>query len=94
MREFAAVQETHFTCEADCRVLENDFVVYSAFGRRSSAGVSLLVGRSLDVIVNVVFAGDGGRLLVAYVAVETFEFRIASSFGGCGHSWMPRNSQF
>ena len=32
----AVVQETHFTCEADCRVLENDFVVYSAFGSRLS----------------------------------------------------------
>ena len=57
--EVAAVQETHFTCEADCRVLEDDFVVYSAFSSRLSAGVSLLVGRSLDAIVNLVFAGDG-----------------------------------
>ena len=76
----AAVQETHFTCGADCRVLENDFVVYSAFGSRLSAGVSLLVGRSLDAIVNVVFADDGGRLLVADVAVKTFEFRIAAVY--------------
>ena len=68
----AAVQETHFTCETDCRVLENDFVVYSAFSSRLSAGASLLVGCSLDAIVNVVFAGDG-----ADVAVKTFEFRIA-----------------
>ena len=60
----AAVQETHFICKADCRVLENDFVVYSAFGSRLSAGVSLLVGRSLDAIVDVVFAGDGGRLML------------------------------
>ena len=73
----AAVQETHFTGETDCRVLENDFVVYSAFGRRFSARVSLLVGRSLDTIINVVFAGDGRRLQVADVAVKTFEFRIA-----------------
>ena len=36
-----------------------------------------LVGRSLDAIVNVVFAGDGGQLLVADVAVKTFEFRRA-----------------
>ena len=73
----AAVQETHSTCETDCRVLESDFVVYSAFGSRLSTGVSLLVGRSLDAIVNVVFAGDWGRLLMADVAVKTFEFRIA-----------------
>ena len=56
----------------------NDFVIYSAFGSHLSAGVSLLVGRSLDAIVNVVFAGDGGRLLVADVAVKTFKFRIAA----------------
>ena len=74
----AAVRETHFTCEADCRVLEDDFVIFSAFGSHLSAGVSLLVGCSLDAIVNVVFAGDGGRLLVADVAVKTFEFRIAA----------------
>ena len=76
----AAVQETHFTCEADCRVLENDFVVYLAFGSHLSAGVSLLVGRSLYAIVNVAFAGDGDRLLVADVAVKTFEFRIATVY--------------
>ena len=76
--DVAAVQETHFICEADCRVLGNDFVVYSAFGSLFGVGVSLLVGRSLDAIVNVVFAGDGGRLLVADVAVKTFEFRIAA----------------
>ena len=76
--EVAAVQETHFVCEADCQVLKDDFVVYSAFGSRFGAGVSLLVGRSLDAIVNVVFAGDGGQLLVADVAVKTFEFRIAA----------------
>ena len=46
-RNTAAVQETHFVCEADCRVLEGDFVVFSAFGSRCSARVSLLVGRSL-----------------------------------------------
>ena len=25
--EVAAVQETHFICEADCQVLRNDFVI-------------------------------------------------------------------
>ena len=73
----AAVQETQFICEADCRVRKNDFVVYSAFSSRLSAGVFLLVGCSLDAIVNAVFAGDGGQLLVTDVAVKTFEFRIA-----------------
>ena len=70
MLNVAAVQEIHFICEADCRVLEDNFVVYSAFSSRLNAGVSLLVRRSLDAIVNLVFAGDGGRLLVADVAQE------------------------
>ena len=74
--DFAAVQETHFTCDADCRVLENDFNVFSAYGSHVSTGVSLLVGRSLDADVNVVFAGDGGRLVVADVAMISFKFRL------------------
>ena len=28
--DVAAVQETHFTCSADCLVLESDFSVFSA----------------------------------------------------------------
>ena len=58
--DVAAVQETHFTCGADCRVLESDFDVFSAYDSRISAEVSLQVGRSLDADVDVVFAGDGG----------------------------------
>ena len=27
----AAVQETHFTCAADCWVLEDDYVIHSAY---------------------------------------------------------------
>ena len=73
--DVAAVQETHFTCDADCRVLVNDFNVFSAYGSRASAGVSLLVGRSLDADVDVVFAGDGGRLVVAD---ETFHGKVSS----------------
>ena len=69
------MQETHFTCGADCRVLENDFNVFSAYGSRTSAGVSLLVGRSFDADVDVVFAGDGGRLVVTDVGVKSFKFR-------------------
>ena len=72
----AAVQETHFICAADCRVLEKNFAVFSAYGSRNSAGVSLLVGRSLDVDVNVFFAGDEGRLIVADVVVKSFKFRL------------------
>ena len=65
--DVAAVQETHFTCGADCRVLE-------------SAGVSLLVGRSLDADVDVVFAGDGGWLVVVDVAVKSFKFRLVAVY--------------
>ena len=58
----------------DCRVLENDFVILSAYGNRSSAGVSLLIGRNLIANVNVVFPGDASRLAVADVAVKSFKF--------------------
>ena len=74
------MQETHFTCDADCRVLKNDFNVFSAYGSHVSAGVSLLVGRSLDADVDVVFAGDGGRLVVADVAVKSFKFRLVAVY--------------
>ena len=78
--DVAAVQETHFPCSADCQVLESDFNVFSAYGSRASAGVSLLVGRSLDAEVDVVFAGDGGRLVVADVAVKSFKFRLVAVY--------------
>ena len=77
--DVAAVQETHFTCGADCGVLESDFNVFSAYGSRTSAGVSLLVGRSLDADV-VVFAGDGNRLIVANVAMKSFKFRLVAVY--------------
>ena len=72
----AAVQKTHFTCSADCHVLEDDFVIFSVFGSSCYAGVSLIVGCSLDAIVNLVFADDGCRLIVADVAVKNFEFWV------------------
>ena len=78
--DVAAVQETHFTCGANCRVLESDFNVFSAHGSRASAGVSLLVERSLDADVDVVFAGDGGRLVVADVAVKSFKFCLIAVY--------------
>ena len=78
--DLAAVQETHFTCDADCRVQENDFNVFSAYGSHVSAGVSLLVGRSLDADVDVVFEGDGGRLVVADVVVKSFKFRLIAVY--------------
>ena len=62
------VQETHFIGAADCRVLEKDFAVFSAYGCRNSAGVFLQVGRRLDADVNVYFAGDEGQLFEADVA--------------------------
>ena len=58
--DVAAVQETQVICTVDFRVLEKHFAVFSAYSSRSSAGVSLLVGRSLDADVDIVFAGDGG----------------------------------
>ena len=78
--DVSAVQETHFTCGADCRVLESDFNVFSACGSRTSAGVSLLVGRSLDADVDVVFACDRCRLVVADVAVKCFKSRLVAVF--------------
>ena len=69
----AAVQETHFICAEDCCVLEDDFVFFSAF---SSTEVSLLIGHSLNAIVNLVFAVDRGRRVVADVAVKRFEFWV------------------
>ena len=73
--DVAAVQETHIICNADCRVLENDFNVFSAYGSR----VSLLFGRSLDADVDI-FAGDGGWLVVADVAVKSFKFRLVAVY--------------
>ena len=78
--DVAAVQETHFTCGADCRVLESNFNVFSAYGSRTSTEVSLLVARRLDANVDVVFAGDGGRLVVADVAVKSFKFRLVAVY--------------
>ena len=78
--DVAAVQKTHFICAEECRVLENEFNVFSADGSRSSSGVSLLVGRSLDADVDVVFAGNGDRLVVADVSVKSFEFRLVAVY--------------
>ena len=76
----ATVQETLFSCGADCRVLESDFNVFSAYGSRTSIGVSLPVGRSLHADVDDVFAGDGGRLVVADVSVKSFKFRLVAVY--------------
>ena len=65
---------------ADCRLLESDFNVFSAYGNRSSAGASLLVGRSLNADINVVFAGDRGRLLVSDDIVKSFKFWLVAVY--------------
>ena len=59
-------------------MLESDLNVFSAYDCRNSAGACLLVGRSLDAEVDVVFAGDGGRLVVAVVAVKSFKFQLVA----------------
>ena len=56
------------------------FCLFSASGGHCSTGVSLQVGRSLNAIVNLVFAGDGGRLVVADVAVKSFELRVVAVY--------------
>ena len=66
----------HKLCAADCRELGDDFNVFSAYGSHSSPGVSLLVGRSLDGDVDFVFAGNGGWMVVADVAVKNLKFRL------------------
>ena len=76
----ATVQETHFTCAKDCRVLEGGFLVFSAFSSCCSTGVSQLVGHSLNVIVNLDFADDGGRLFVADVTIRNFEFQVVAVY--------------
>ena len=65
------MQETHFTCAADCRVLEDDYVVLSAYGSRSSIGVSLQTGRTLNA---------DAKLALADIAVKNFEFRVAAVY--------------
>ena len=77
--DVAGVQETHFTCGADYRMLGSDFNVFSAYGSRTSVA-TLLLGRTLDADVDVVFAGDGGRLVVADVAVKSFKFRLVAVY--------------
>ena len=73
--DFTAVQETHFTCAADCRVLENDYVVLSVYGNRSSVG-----GLFTNADVYLVLAGDGGLLVAANIAVKSFEFRVVAVY--------------
>ena len=75
-----SVQETHFTCTAECRVLEDEYIVLSVFGSRSSVRVSLLIWRSLNADVNLILADDGDRLVVVNVAVKSFEFQVVAVY--------------
>ena len=50
------------------------------FSRSCGAGVYLLHRRSLNANVNLVFAGDEGWLVVADIAVKTFEFRVIAVY--------------
>ena len=76
----STVQENHFTSATDCRVLEDGYVVISAYGSRCSVGISLVIGRSLNADVNLVLADNGGRVVVAAVAVKSFEFWVATVY--------------
>ena len=76
----AAVQETHFTCAADCHTQEDAFTFLSAYSSSSSVGISLLIGRILTVDVNLVLANDGGRQVLANIAVKSFEFRVVTVY--------------
>ena len=67
---------TNYSCARDSHVLENDFNIFSSYGSRSIAGVSLLVGCSFDADVDFVFAVDRGRFVVADFAVKSFTFRL------------------
>ena len=73
--------------------MKNDNVVFSAYGSRRSAGVSLLIGRSLNSDVNLVLAGDGGQLVGADVAIKSFEFQVVAVYAPFSAvSTIPRQS--
>ena len=80
----AAMQETHFTYTEDCRVLEGDFVVFSAFGSCCIAEVSLLVGCSLNAIVSLILA-DEFRVVAVY-APNSISKRHSFFSNGWDHS--------
>ena len=60
-------------------MLRKDFVFLAA-GNCYSSGVSLLVGYGLNVDVNLIFACDGGRLVVADVAMKSFMFQVVTVY--------------
>ena len=54
--------------------------IYVYFCMNQQMTMQQLVGRSIDADVDVVFAGDGGRLVVADVAVKSFKFRLVAVY--------------
>ena len=74
-----AVQETHFTFAADFWCWRMT-IVLSAYDSRSSVDASLLIGGNINVDENLVLADDGGRLVVADVAVK---FRVPGGRSLC-----------
>ena len=72
-----AVQEIHFICIADARVVGNDFIVFSAHGSRCSAGVSLDVALAQKSVLSLLVT----RLtVVADVAVKSLKFWVAAVY--------------
>ena len=61
-------------------MLENDYVILSAYSSYSSVGVSLLIRHSLNADVSLILADDGGRMVVADVAVKSFKFSVAAVY--------------
>ena len=78
--DVCALQETHFTESRDERVFAGDFHVFSSYGTYQGRGVSLLVKRSLNAVVDVLFTDTDGRLVVADLKVDNSRFRVVSVY--------------
>ena len=79
--DVAAVQETHFTCEADCRVLESDFNVFSAYGSNFSGWGLLASWTQPWCWCWRCFCRWRGRgLLWPMFAVKSFKFRLVAVY--------------
>lgn len=72
-------------CDVDANVLFNDFVIYSAYLDRRARGVSVLVKRSLDAMVDLVYVGADGRLIVSVIAVSSSSFRVVAVYAPKDH---------
>ena len=60
----------------DYRVLEKNYIVFSAFANYNSVEVSLLVGRSLKADVNLIFVDDEDQLVMTYVVTKSFMLQV------------------